>query len=135
MFPRVSRFNVLDDMFDDVFTKEKKDMMQTDVKEKNGNFIIDMNIPGCDKKDIQIELKDGYLTITASINNETNEDNGQNYIHRERFYGKCSRSFYAGEHLTEEDINASYKNGILTLTFPKKIVKEKEEKKYIEITD
>ena len=135
MFPRLSRFNVLDDMFDDVFSKEKKEMMQTDVKEKNGFYIIDMNIPGCDKKDIQIELKDGYLTITATINNETNEEENENYIHRERFYGKCSRSFYAGENIKEEDINASYKNGILTLTFPKNIVKEKEEKKYIEISD
>lgn len=137
MFPRLTKFDVLDDMFNDsIFTKRESQIMKTDIKEKDGNYILDIDLPGCKKEDIKIELNDGYLTISATISHESNDSNEkENYIHKERFYGKCSRSFYAGDKVSEEDIGASFKNGILTLTFPKEIVKEETNKKYIEISD
>lgn len=137
MLPRLTKFDVLDDMFSDpFFTKRESQIMKTDIKEKDGNYVLDIDLPGCDKKDIELELNDGYLTVSATVNHSI--DNGsekENYIHKERFYGKCSRSFYAGENITEEDVKASFKNGILTVSFPKETVKEQPDKKYIEISD
>lgn len=137
MLPRITKFSILDDMFDDsFFTKREREIMKTDIREKDGNYIIDIDMPGCDKNDIKIELNNGYLTVTATINREVNDENKEeNYLHQERFYGKCSRSYYAGDNIKEEDIIASFKNGILTLTFPKKMVKDESTKKYIEIND
>lgn len=137
MLPRLTKFDVLDDMFNEpFFTKRESQIMKTDIKEKDGNYILDIDLPGCKKEDINIELNDGYLTISATINHAIdNSDEKENYIHKERFYGKCSRSFYAGENLKEEDISASFKNGILTVTFKKDDVKNESNKKYIEISD
>lgn len=137
MLPRLSKFDVLDDMFDEpLFTKRESQIMKTDIKEKNGNYILDIDLPGCKKEDISIELNDGYLNISATINHTYDDsDKKENYIHKERFYGKCSRSFYAGENLKEEDIHASFKNGILTVSFKKDSVKDESNKKYIEISD
>lgn len=137
MLPRITKFSVLDDIFDDpFFTKREREIMKTDIKEKDGNYILDIDLPGYDKDDIRIEFNDGYLTVTATVNKELNDENkNENYIHKERFFGKCSRSYYAGDNISEEDINASFKNGILTLTFPKKVVKDESVKKYIEISD
>ena len=137
MLPRLTKFDVLDDMFNEpFFTKRESQIMKTDIKEKDGNYILDIDLPGCKKEDINIELNDGYLTISATINHAIdNSDEKENYRHKERFYGKCSRSFYAGENLKEEDISASFKNGILTVTFKKDDVKNESNKKYIEISD
>lgn len=137
MLPRLTKFDVLDDMFNEpFFTKRESQIMKTDIKEKDGNYILDIDLPGCKKEDINIEFNDGYLTISATINHAIdNSDEKENYIHKERFYGKCSRSFYAGENLKEEDISASFKNGILTVTFKKDDVKNESNKKYIEISD
>ncbi len=137
MLPRLSKFDVLDDMFDEpLFAKRESQIMKTDIKEKNGNYILDIDLPGCKKEDISIELNDGYLNISATINHTYDDsDTKENYIHKERFYGKCSRSFYAGENLKEEDIHASFKNGILTVSFKKDSVKDESNKKYIEISD
>lgn len=137
MFPRLAKFDMLDDMFNDsIFTKRESQIMKTDIKEKDGNYILDIDLPGCKKEDIKIELNDGYLNVSATISHESDSsDEKENYIHKERFYGKCSRSFYAGNNISEEDINASFKNGILTVTFPKEIVKDESNKKYIEIND
>lgn len=137
MLPKITKFSILDDMFDDpFFTKREREIMKTDIKEKDGNYILDIDMPGYDKNDIKIELNDGYLTVTATVNKEVNDQNeDEKYIHKERFYGKCSRSYYAGDNIKEEDVIASFKNGILTLTFPKKVVKDESTKKYIEIND
>lgn len=137
MLPRLSRFDILDDVFNDpFFTKRESQIMKTDIIEKDGNYILDIDLPGCKKEDIKLELNNGYLTISATVTHDTdNSDDKKNYIHKERFYGKCSRSFYAGESITEDDINASFKNGILTVTFPKETAKEESNKKYIEIND
>lgn len=118
----------LNDIFDD-FMSEKENNMKCDIYEKDGDYHIEMDVPGFDKSEIKIEAKKDYLTITAEKNKES-EDEGKNYIHRERSYGKYQRSFYLGD-LDSENINASFDNGILKITVPKKEVSE--DKKYIEI--
>ncbi len=137
MLPRLSKFDVLDDMFSDpFFTKRESQIMKTDIKETDKDYILDIDLPGCKKENITLELNQGCLTISAKVSNETDEsDKKTNYVHKERFYGECSRSFNIGESITEEDIKASFKNGILTVTFPKETVKEEQTKKYIEISE
>ena len=134
MLSNLRNFDVLDDMFNDPFFKRTKtDLMKTDILEKNGNYILDMDLPGCKKENIEIELKDEYLHISATINNSTDtSDEDKNYIHKERFYGNCSRSFYVGKNVNEDDIKASFKDGILHVEFPKKD-ETTESKKYISI--
>ena len=109
--------------------------MQTDVKDMDEHYEIIMNLPGIKKEEVQAELKDGYLTITASSNtNKDEKDSEGRYIRRERRSGSCSRSFYVGDQVTEADIEAKFENGTLTLLVPK--MEEKpavENKKYIAI--
>ena len=95
---------------------------------------MNMELPGYKKEDIQMELKDGYLIINATknIDNEEKDDEGH-VIRRERYSGSCSRNFYVGEGIKEEDIKASFDNGELKISIPKDTVKQVEEKKYISI--
>ena len=74
------------------------------------------NLPGFDKKDISVSLKNGYLTVNAA--KQEKEEDGHKYVRRERNYS-CSRSYYVGEGITEKDVKAKYENGILSLTVPK----------------
>ena len=128
--------NMFDDMFRDPFftSSNTTKLMKTDIQEKDDKYILDMDLPGYDKEDIKAQLKDGYLTISAQKNtsNEDKDEKG-NYIRRERYCGKCSRSFYVGDSIKEEDIKASFNNGILELTFPKEVPQKEEEMKYITI--
>ena len=128
--------NMFDDFFKDPFFTRNNSVkvMKTDIQEKDDKYILDMDLPGYDKEDIKAQLKDGYLTITAQKNtsNEDKDEEG-NYIRRERYCGKCSRSFYVGDSIKEEDIKASFNNGILELTFPKEVPQKEEEMKYITI--
>ena len=128
-------FDLFDDIFgDSFFRKSESKMMKTDIREDKDNYVIDIDLPGFDKKNIKIDITDGYLTINAKVNNEDNEKKGGKYIRKERYYGECSRSFYVGDDVKPEDINANFKNGILTLEVPKVENKGKlPEKKYIEI--
>lgn len=133
-------FSLFDNMFDDMFrdpfftNSNTTKVMRTDIQEKDNNYVIEMDLPGYDKEDVKAQLKDGYLTISAEKNTSKDEkDEKGNYIRRERYSGKCSRSFYVGENVKEEDIKASFKNGILELTFPKEIEKKQEDIKYITI--
>ena len=110
-------------------------VMQTDVRETETGYIIDMELPGFKKEDVEAELKDGYLTVRAEHKAEKEEkDKEGRYIRKERYYGNFERSFYVGEAVTQEDIKAAFKDGILTLNVPKKEKEEKvEEKKLINI--
>ena len=110
-------------------------VMKTDVKEKDDSFELDIDLPGYKKEDVTAELKDGYLTISAATKNEEEEkDNNGRYIRRERYYGTCSRSFYIGEDVRQEEIKAKFEDGILKVSVPKKETKpEVPEKKYIAI--
>ena len=125
--------DIFDDVFADPFFSEKENkIMRTDLKEKDGKYFLEIDIPGFDKDDIKIELQEGYLTITAEKDDEK-EDKHAKYLKRERFSGMCSRSYYVGDNVKEEDIKANFKNGILTIEFPKEPEKKVEEKKYIPI--
>ena len=134
--PGIFRDNLLDEFFDDSFKHSgTNEMMRADVKEFENSYELSMNLPGVKKEDIRAELKNGYITVSATTENSKDEkDENGSYIRRERFYGSTSRSFYVGDHVKEEDITAKYENGVLTLKVPKKDAKQIEsEKKYIAI--
>ena len=136
MIPRRNHFDLFDDMFRDPFFEgTESKVMKTDIKEKKDKYLIDIDLPGYEKEDIKIEISDGYLTVHASVNKEVNDEKEkEKYVRKERYVGECSRSFYVGENLKEEDIKAKFKNGTLTLEVPKKEErKELPDKKYIPI--
>ncbi|MBA4697791.1 MAG: Hsp20/alpha crystallin family protein [Ruminococcus sp.] len=109
-------------------------MMQTDVAETDDGYEVTMDLPGFKKEDVKAELKNGYLTITANTNTNNDEkDKNGKYIRRERYSGTCSRSFYVGENVTQEDIKARFENGTLKLDIPKKEKPKVEESKWISI--
>ena len=107
--------------------------MKTDIKEKKDHYELEVDLPGYEKDDIKIELSDGYLTVHASMNKTVDDEKDSKYVHKERYVGECSRSFYVGDNVKEEDIKASFKNGTLKLTLPKEKQEKLEEKKYIDI--
>ncbi|MBR2246515.1 MAG: Hsp20/alpha crystallin family protein [Bacilli bacterium] len=110
----------LDDIFDDFMPSRRNDNMKCDIYEKDGNYHIEMDIPGFKKEDISIEVDDGYLTIEAEKNIENNEENeDRNYIRRERSYNSYKRSFYLGD-LDQDSIEAKFNDGMLNITVPKK---------------
>ena len=132
-------FNLIDDMFNDPFFTTSYDrtstqIMKTDIHEKDGNYMIAMELPGYAKEDIKADLKDGYLTITAH-KNETKEEKDAKVkcIHKERYTGTCNRSFYVGDEISQEDIKAAFKDGVLHLTFPKEVQRQEEQPKLITI--
>ncbi len=93
--------------------------MKTDIKEDDKNYIMDIDLPGIEKKDISVSLENGYLTIKAQANRDSSEkDKKGNYIHRERFSGMASRSYYVGD-IDEKFVQATFNNGVLSLTLPK----------------
>lgn len=134
--PSIFRDNFVEDLFNDMFYPTSKNVgMNTDVKEFDDRYELSLQLPGFKKEDINAELKDGYLTISASHNDkkEEKDDNGH-YIRRECYYGQCKRSFYVGDDITEEDIQAEFSDGILKLEVPKKEpVPEEDTSHYIEI--
>ena len=141
LVPRRNIENLFNDsFFDELFENEffkpvnYQNMMKTDIQEQGDNYIIDMDLPGFKKEDKKISLENRYLIVNAS-KNESNEENNaeKNYIHRERYTGQCSRSFYVGDTVKEEDIKAAYNNGILQLIVPKLNITQNEPKKYISI--
>ncbi|MEF9920792.1 MAG: Hsp20/alpha crystallin family protein [Erysipelotrichaceae bacterium] len=127
--------NVFDDIFYEPFlATNNSGSMKTDIKEKDGNYLFDMELPGYKKEDIKIDLKDGYLNVSATRNVETDEkDKEGNVIRQERYSGSCSRSFFVGEQTQQEDIKANFENGELKITLPKQSTKKEEEKKFIPI--
>lgn len=134
LVPRRNNFDLFDDFFDgDFFKKSEKNLMKTDIREKENEYLIDIDLPGFEKENINLSLDNGYLNIHAKCE-KNNDENEEKYVRQERFYGECSRSFYVGDDIKEEDINAEFKNGILKITVPKKEVdKELNAPKHIEI--
>ena len=147
--PSIFGMNDLFDDFGDVFEFSpafRKQVAATrnissDIKELADGYQIEMELPGFAKEEVKAQLKDGYLTITAEHSAENkgeNNEEGQKkeavkYIRRERYYGKCQRSFFVGKNVTEEDINAKFENGILTMYVPKEVKKPQVEEKFITI--
>ena len=127
---------MFDDFMDFPFGGKKiNTMMKTDIRDTDSSYELDIDMPGFKKEDIKAQLKDGYLTISASTSSNNDEqDKDGRYIRRERYAGSCSRSFYVGEGVKEEDIRAKFENGILKLSIPKVENKPQvEEQKYIAI--
>ena len=127
-------------MFDDVFNAPVFNMpgdgglMKTDIAEKDGKYNLTVDMPGFRKEDIKVSLFKGNLTVSASHNeNKDQKDEKGNVIRQERYSGSCSRTFYVGDNVKEEDITAAYTNGVLELSFPSAVKKAEEEKKFIDI--
>ncbi len=142
-------FDLFDDMFGDPFFAPRRNhaagnhrqlanfpekrsdrgfmAMQTDIEKKDNGYELSMELPGFDKKDISVEIKNGYLTISAEKTESKDEKDkeGKNYVHRERYYGKCSRSFYVGNGINQDNIKASYNDGVLKLSIPEAVEEQK----------
>lgn len=132
-----SKLGFFDPFFEDFFGKEYKrsanaDMMRTNIKDEDDHYLFEIELPSVKKENIKVSVEDGYLTIVAEYNNNESEKNNGKYIRRERYYGTTSRSFYVGDAVDENDIEAKLDNGILSLSV-KKVEEKKPEKKYIEI--
>lgn len=137
-YPRsLSLFNeMFDDMFKDPFKTlgNSYSMMKTDITEKDGNYLFDIELPGFKKEDISIELNNGTLTISANRENSNEEkDEDGHIVRQERFSGNCSRSYYIGDNIHEEDIKAKFENGELKIIIPNMSTKQIENKKQITI--
>ena len=146
MMPSIFGENLFDDFMDDfsfptlpdvdkeLYGKHAKNLMKTDVKETDTGYEVDIDLPGFKKDEINAQLDNGYLTISAAKGLDKDEkDKKGKYIRKERYAGAMSRSFYVGEGITQEDIKAKYEDGILRLSVPKKEAKAVENKKYIAI--
>ena len=149
MMPRIFGENLFDDFMNDfafpafpnvekkLYGKHARNLMKTDVKDTDTGYEVDVDLAGFKKDEIQIELEKGFLTVTAAKGLDKDEkdekdekDKKDNYIRRERYAGSMSRSFYVGEHVTEDDIHPKYENGILSFTVPKEEAKAIEDKKH-----
>lgn len=149
LMPSIFRDDIFDDWMNDFFDDrdmkrmEKKlygrrgrNLMKTDIRETDSAYELEMDLPGFKKEEISISLEDGNLTIQAAkgLDEDEKEKKTGRYIRRERYAGSCARSFYVGDDITEEDIKAEFKHGILKIFVPKKEAKpEVEQKKYIAI--
>ena len=117
-----------------LYGKNAKNIMKTDIKEHDGGYELDIDLPGFKKDEITIDLDNGYLTISAAKGLDKDEqDKKGKYIRRERYAGAVQRSFYVGDAVTEEDVKAKFEDGILRLSIPKKGAKAVETKKTIAI--
>ena len=146
MLPSIFGESLFDDFFDfpfekgfrghdPLYGKHGKNLMKTDIKEKDNSYEVAIDLPGFKKEDVKIQLKNGYLNIQATREEKKDEkDDKGKYVRRERYTGTCNRSFYVGSSIKHEDIHAKYENGILHVTFPKEETKkEAEEKKFVSI--
>ena len=133
LVPSIFGENLFDDFmdfpFDDdfwgrrnpLYGKNAKRMMKTDIRETDGSYELDVDLPGFKKDEIKASLENGYLTISAAKGLDKDEkDKEGKYIRQERYAGAMSRSFYVGKDITQEDIKAKYEDGILKLTISKK---------------
>ena len=146
LMPSIFRENLFDDWFDfpdfrdldlterNLYGRHADRLMKTDVHEHDDHYEVDIDLPGFAKDEITIELNDGYLTISAAkgLDKDENDKKGK-LIRQERYAGAMQRSFYVGENVTEEEIKASFKQGVLSLNIPKKEAKAVPEKKTIMI--
>lgn len=136
MLPSIFGENLFDDFFSDPFGmmnvhghdplygKHAKNLMKTDVRETEDTYEVDVDLPGFKKDELSVELKDGYLTISAAKGLDKDEqDKKGKYIRQERYAGACSRSFYVGD-VKPEEVSAKYEDGILKLTMPKQVKRE-----------
>ena len=125
--------NLFDDLFNDSFTGNNS-LMRTDIRKKDGNYLLDVELPGYKKEDIKISLFNGNLTISACHNETKEEKDAKGTVLRsERYSGTTSRTFYVGDSIKDSDIKASYNDGVLCITVPKSDKNEAEDNKLISI--
>ena len=137
MLPSIFGENLFDEFFDDnfgmfpmwngrnpLYGKRAKNLMKTDVRETENTYEVDVDLPGFKKDEISVELRDGYLTISAAKGLDKDEsDKKGRYIRQERYAGACRRSFYVGD-VKPEDVSARYEDGILKLSMPRQARQE-----------
>ena len=136
MLPSIFGENMFDDFFSDPFgmmvpqtrdalySKHAKNLMKTDTRETEDSYELDVDLPGFKKDEVSIDLKDGYLTISAAKGlDKDEEDKKGKYIRQERYAGACSRSFYVGKGVEPGEIGAKFENGILEISVPKETKK------------
>ena len=142
LMPSVFGRDIFDDFMDfsfpdvnrELYGKHAKNVMKTDVRELDNGYEIIVDLPGFKKDEIEVQLDNGYLNISAAKGLDKDEsDKKGKYIRKERYAGAMSRSFYVGDHITEDDIHAKFENGILQLDVPKKEAKAVETKKHVAI--
>lgn len=136
LMPSIFGENLFDDWMSLPFRNfNTNSLMKTDIRETDGSFELDIDMPGFSKEDLKAELKEGYLTVSASTSKDKDEkDENGKYIRRERYSGSCSRSFYVGDEVKQEDIKAKFENGILKISVPRKEAKPQvEENNHIAI--
>lgn len=115
-------WSIFNDFFED---GTDEDVMRTDISDEGKNYKLEVEVPGVDKKDIHVALKNGYLTISAKTQRNSHEGSGK-YLHTERYFGSFSRSYYVGNQIEKKDLAASYNDGLLTVTIAKPTPKEEE---------
>ena len=121
LMPRRNSFDLFDDFFnDDFLPRKERNLMKTDIKEHKNKYTVEVDLPGFTKDNIDLSLNNGYLNIHAKVEKKDDKEDEGKFLHRERFYGECSRNFYVGEEVEEKDIEAEFKNGILKIDIPKK---------------
>ena len=131
MLPSIFGENLFDEFFNDAFDdsffsgknplygRHAKNLMKTDIKEHKNCYKIAVDLPGFKKDEIKVELKDGYLTVSAAKGLDKDEEDKGRFIRRERYAGACSRSFYVGD-VTNDEIKCKFEFGVLTITLPKR---------------
>ena len=150
LMPSIFGENLFDDLFDFPFYDDRneqkvekklygrhaRNLMKTDIKEMDNGYQLIIDLPGFKKEEIHAALENGYLTISAAkgLDEDEQEKESGHYIRRERYAGACERSFYVGDGISQEDIKAEFKHGILKIFVPKKEARPAvEENKYIAI--
>lgn len=114
-----------DDMERKLYGRKANRMMKTDIREKDDNYEVSVDLPGFKKEEITVELDNGYLTISAAKGLDKDENKKGKLIRQERYAGSMTRSFYIGDNVEKGDIDATYRHGVLTLTVPKKALEKK----------
>ena len=141
MVPSIFSENIFDNFFGDdffgehspLYGKHGKNLMKTDIHEKDGGYELAIDLPGFKKDEISLDIKDGYLSISAQKGlDKDEEDKKGRIIRQERYAGVCSRSFYVGD-VKPEDVKAKYESGVLTITLPKDEPKKLDNKSRITI--
>ena len=152
LMPSIFGENLFDDFFGDfpfyyddramkdaekkLYGHKANHVMKTDIKEMNNGYELIVDLPGFKKDEVQVELKDGYLVVSAEkgLDEDEKDKKSGKYLRRERYAGSCQRSYYVGKDTTEDDIKAHFEHGMLTVTVAKKEAKPAvEEKKHIAI--
>ena len=149
LMPRIFGESLFDDLMDfrfpteeeffgkrnPLFGKHGKNLMKTDIREEDGSYELDIDLPGFKKDEVKAKLENGFLTISAEKGLDRDQkDNEGRFIRQERYAGAMSRSFYVGDSVKQEDITAKFEDGILRLSVPKQEMKKLENKdQYIAI--